>query len=68
MDIRWAPHIPGKSSECFPITKENVELEVLHIFGDCLNVLGSVILLNSFFFIEPTLQVGMNKNLQLVVL
>ncbi len=29
---------------------------------------GSVILLNSFFFIEPTLQVGRNKNLQLVVL
>jgi len=33
-----------------------------------LNVFGSVILLNSFFFIEPTLQVGRNKNLQLVVL
>ncbi len=29
---------------------------------------GSVSLLNSFFFIEPTLQVGRNENLQLVVL
>jgi hypothetical protein len=34
MDIRRAPKIPGKSSECFPITKENVELEVLYISGD----------------------------------
>jgi hypothetical protein len=68
MDIRWTPNIPGKSSERFPIYKGESSVGSSSYFWRRLNVLGSVILLNSLFFIEPTLQVGRNKNLQLVVL